>query len=86
MSNALSDLSPAQKKVFDEWSDAHKAHIETYCLWFELGQALVVANKTLGIARLHCEEKNIPDECYVAVHQMAVDILSDLTPAQQEES
>jgi len=69
MSNALSDLTPAQQKVFDEWSDAEKAHIETYRLWFELGQALVVANKTVGIARLHCIEENIPDECFVALHQ-----------------
>lgn len=69
MINTVPDLTPAQQTVFDEWSEARKAYVETYHLWLEVGQAFVIAGKTLAIARLNCQEKNIPDECYVAVHQ-----------------
>jgi hypothetical protein len=69
MSNALPDLTPAQQKAFAEWLDARKARRETYRLWLEVGHAFVTAGKTLAIARLNCQEENIPDECYVALHQ-----------------
>ena len=62
MSNALSDLTPAQQKVFDEWQEARKAYVEIDRLWGE-------ANKALGKARWNCRAENIPSECFVAVYQ-----------------
>jgi hypothetical protein len=62
MNSALSDLTPAQQKVFDEWQEARKAYVEIDRLWSE-------ADKALEKARWNCRTENIPSECFVAVYQ-----------------
>ena len=62
MINTVPDLTPAQQKVLDEWSEARKAYVEIDRLWGE-------ADKALEKARWNCRTENIPPECFVAVYQ-----------------
>ena len=69
MSNALSDLTPAQQKVFDEWQEARKTYIEMCERKDQMDEAFDMASDKLSVTRTRCRQEDISLEYFVAVYE-----------------